>query len=125
MTTATPTPAQVLTDEQIERLRVDFCARDIRLIAVALSAPAAPTVEPAEPAAKALEFAEYMAKGAEQFLNAANEYAGAIQALEDGESIPGSVMEQREQALSEFATGLRSGIYEFRKRAARAGKGEA
>jgi len=77
---------------------------------------------------KALEFAEYMAKGAEQLLEAMNEHAAALMALEEGSNEDADVditeqtlrCERAEQALGEFMTGLRDDVYEFRKRRDRA-----
>ncbi len=86
-----------------------------------------PGVEPTPAAKRALEFAEYMAKNAEQLLDALNEHAAALMALEDYDpdvdDIDAAVArsELAEQGLGEDMQHLSSSIYEFRKRAAKAG----
>lgn len=76
----------------------------------------------------ALEFAEYMAKGAESLLEAINEHASALMALEEGDDDVAGTMERvrrcdhAEAALSESMRGMRSDIHEFRKRRDRAMK---
>lgn len=71
-----------------------------------------------QPVARALEFAEYMAKGAEQFIEAAlamvNEYHEADDKGRDPDIAPHS------QSFDEYLLSLRSDIYEFRKRRDRA-----
>lgn len=64
---------------------------------------------------KALEFAEYLAKGAEQLLDAVNVLAEVRESDEDGEIEPRAEHEA-ETTVSEYMSGLRSDIYEFRKR---------
>jgi len=60
-------------------------------------------------ARKAIEFAEYLAKGAEQFLEAANTFAASSE-LSDNTAACDS--------YSDHFKGLQNDIYEFRKRAA-------
>lgn len=77
--------------------------------------------------AKALEFAEYMAKGAERTLVAINEMGRAVVFLDDeadpddSEALAKAThdVQQAEDILSEQARSLREKIYEFRKRAAK------
>jgi hypothetical protein len=70
----------------------------------------------------ALEFAEYMAKGAEQLLEALNAEDAARIHIDDGdfdndeERSLKDDLERRIETRCEFVTGLRSDIYEFRKR---------
>jgi len=72
--------------------------------------------------AKALEFAHFMATGAEQFLSAVNARDEIVQKIDDGEEVDDVALEQAQAAVSEFSAGLRQDIYEFRKRAARVGR---
>lgn len=71
----------------------------------------------------ALEFAEYMAKGAEQLIEAVNALALAEQARDegDGDELDAKVDEAR-QDCTEFLTGLRNDIYQFRTRRDRAAR---
>lgn len=69
---------------------------------------------------KALEFAEYMAKGADQFIRAVND-DGALRLRADEDGLGPGAEEQLHasaESVGEFMRGLRSDIYEFRKRAA-------
>jgi hypothetical protein len=75
--------------------------------------------QPAQPAipegyAKAIEFGEYLAKGAEDFLDALNALHDAKEAGDDLQEI------QLEEVVSDHWRGLKSNIYEFRKRAQQA-----
>lgn len=75
---------------------------------------------------KALEFAEYMAKGAEQFLEAVNASDMAWAEVQESTDEAESKIAHEEwngslQTRGDFAAGLRSDIYEFRKRAAKVG----
>jgi len=73
---------------------------------------------------KAIEFAEYMAKRAEQLLEALNVEDEAHMTLNDFDSddaefeAADAAHVRAIEARCDLATGLRSGIYEFRKRAA-------
>lgn len=71
----------------------------------------------------ALEFAEYMAKGAEELIEAVNALAMAEQARDDGDGdeLDAKVDEAR-QDCSEHLTGLRNDIYQFRTRRDRAAR---
>lgn len=71
----------------------------------------------------ALEFAEYMAKGAEQLIEAVNALAMAEQARDegDGDELDAKVDEAR-QDCTEFLTGLRNDIHQFRTRRDRAAR---
>ena len=76
----------------------------------------------------ALEFAEYLAKGAEQFIDAVNLLAQCEQQRDelDGDEPEGIVdatdhaVDSARDGVSEFMSGLRNYIYEFRKRRDRA-----
>lgn len=77
---------------------------------------------PAYPASKAIEFAEYMANHAEQLIEAINAEDATLMAIEeggyeDGEGPDLDDLNDRRSNRSDRVTGLRSGIYEFRKRA--------
>lgn len=88
--------------------------------------------EPTEPSARALEFAENMAKDAEQVLDALNalhaireekdQYNDGDEGNRAWEAIRADE-DAAEQNLSDHLRGLRSGVYEFRKRAAKVGAG--
>lgn len=65
-------------------------------------------------ALKAIEFGEYLAKSAENFLRAFNALE-AVRESEDEEKINCA-----KETVSELFSGLQSEMYEFRKRAARA-----
>ena len=69
--------------------------------------------------AKALEFAHYLAKGAEHLIEAVNARDELLQKIEEGEADADGALENANQAVVEFVRGLRTDIYEFRKRAAR------
>ncbi len=74
----------------------------------------------AEPSTRALEFAEYLAKGAERLLEAMNNEDDARMAMEeDADDTAGLeiAFDAAQSMRGEFATGLRSSVYEFRKRA--------
>ena len=68
---------------------------------------------------KVEEFAEYMAKAAERFIEAANNYTLAAQDVLDGElhedDLDSSFIDDYSGALK----ALQSSIYEFRKRVAK------
>ncbi len=94
---------------------VELCVRVVHKLigcdraVVALCAEFVKTQQPAE--SKALEFAEYMAKGAEQFLESVNRYCKATTEITEE-----SEVDDATEAMTEFARGLRNDIYEFRKR---------
>ena len=67
----------------------------------------------------AIEHAEYMAVDGERLIAAINDFGKALQEVDDGTANPSDVDAARE-TLTEALGALRSGIYEFRKRAARA-----
>ena len=69
----------------------------------------------------ALEFAEYMAKGAEQLIEAMNALAMAEEQREggDGDDLDNKVYQER-QDFTEALTGLRNDIHQFRTRRDRA-----
>lgn len=71
----------------------------------------------------AIEFAEYLAKGAEQFIEAVNALAMAEEALENdaGEGLEAKVSEARE-VCTEHLAGLRNDIHQFRSRRDRAAR---
>ncbi|CAN7769726.1 hypothetical protein LJR290_007461 [Variovorax sp. LjRoot290] len=68
---------------------------------------------------KAVEFAHYLAKDAEELLEAVNERDALLVKIEEGEEIDEATLQQANEAVLEFTRGLRSGIHEFRKRADR------
>jgi hypothetical protein len=71
----------------------------------------------------ALEFAEYMAKSAEQLIEAVNKLAMAEQARDEGEGDdPDEKVNHAQQDCTEFLTGLRNDIYQFRSRRDRAAR---
>ena len=75
------------------------------------------------PRNRAVEWGEYMAKGGDNLLITMNEHAEALMALEESEddddiAAMTSRCEYTEQLVGEMMTGLRSDIYEFRKRVA-------
>lgn len=75
------------------------------------------------PRNRATEWGEYMAKGGDNLLIAMNEHAEALMALEESEddddiAAMTSRCEYTEQLVGEMMAGLRSDIYEFRKRVA-------
>lgn len=90
-----------------------------RAILNMLATPAQPPA--AYPVKKVLEFAEYMAKGAEQFLAALNKLYAAEDHLEDGEHDEESrqAVDTAREAISDMWRSLECDIYEFRKRAAK------
>lgn len=88
-----------------------------------LSKPALPA-EP-YPASKALEFAEYMAKGAEQLINAINAEDALRLRREESDDVAEDVIYDASASRSEFVRGLRDDIYEFRKRRDKVAAGEA
>ncbi len=72
---------------------------------------------------KAVEFAEYMAKRAEQYINANNEASQCDDELEQEYSEEAlNKLEESTQVKCESFSALQSAIYEFRKRAERIGK---
>jgi hypothetical protein len=135
---ASKRPPQPLTYEQIDALVRQhispWTGQNFRNFARAVEkachlaqaesgAPAAREADERSPTAFALEFAEYMAKDAERLLEAA---AAMFDAQEAYLSADGDEEERRdamclaESTYDEHVRGLRNGIYEFRKRAARA-----
>lgn len=97
------------------------------------AALATPSQAPEPTAAKALEFAEYMAKGGEQLLEAINTRFGAVEARDnlEGDASEDDLIaadqriDRAEEALSDFMRGFSADIYEFRKRAAKVGPSQA
>jgi hypothetical protein len=97
--------------------------------------PPVPAPAVLEPSARALEFAEYMAKDANNLLDAINAEFLAKEAIEEFEEdethddhqnadrYRGLELDfdQKQQECAEQMRALRSGIYEFRKRAAKVG----
>lgn len=67
---------------------------------------------------KALEFAEYLANGAERLLGAINAHGALTLRREDSDDVDDDTMHDAYAEIVEYQTGLRSDIYEFRKRAA-------
>ena len=149
----------IVTNSSGRRIDVDAPSRDELAYLAAASAPS-PEMAPAQPASdavsihsvvssseplplansagKALEFAEYMAKGAEHALDAINaEFvaAEAVECADDDDALSDEEnalrflalegeAEHARQCLSDALTGLRSDIYEFRKRAAKVAPSE-
>ena len=72
----------------------------------------------------ALEFAEYMAKGAEQFMKALNEEDALRLRREESDDVDDDTIYDAGTSRSEAMRGLRSDIYEFRKRRDRTIAGE-
>jgi hypothetical protein len=80
------------------------------------------------PEARALEFAEYMAKGAEQLLEAINDRFGAVEERDnfEGDENEDDIIaadqriDRAEEEMNDFMRGLRADVYEFRKRAEKA-----
>jgi len=68
---------------------------------------------------KAVEFAHYLAKDAEEFLVAVNERDALLLKIEEGEEVDEATLQHANESVVEFTRGLRSGVYEFRKRAER------
>jgi hypothetical protein len=68
------------------------------------------------PLRKAVEFAEYMAKGAEQLLAALYAEDALRLRREEFDDVPEDEVYDAGTSRNEFATGLRHDIYEFRKR---------
>lgn len=64
---------------------------------------------------KAVEFAHYLAKDAEELLEAVNERDALLVKIEEGEEIDEATLQQANEAVLEFTRGLRSGIHEFRR----------
>ena len=75
-----------------------------------------------ELAEKAIEFAGYLAQGAEQLLDKLNAEDAARQAVEDGEGEPELETAKERAAVlrCEHTTGVHKDVYEFRRRADRA-----
>jgi hypothetical protein len=72
-----------------------------------------------EAAAKALEFAEYMAKDAVRLLDAINDEDALRIQREESDDVNDDTMHDASCSRGEFMRGLRSAVYEFRKRAAK------
>lgn len=68
----------------------------------------------------ALEFAEYMAKGAEAVIAAVCKQQLLQQQFEEGEGPDPLTMQDADEGVSEYMRGLTADIYEFRKRRDRA-----
>lgn len=71
---------------------------------------------------KAVEFAHYLAKGAERLIEAVNTRDAILMRIEEGEETEEDLeaaLADAHEAVSEFTQGLRGDIYEFRKRADR------
>ncbi|CAN7783402.1 hypothetical protein LJR175_008319 [Variovorax sp. LjRoot175] len=75
--------------------------------------------DPIDALNKAVEFAHYLAKDAEELLEAVNERDALLMKVDEGEEVDDATLEHANAAVGEFAQGLRSAIYEFRKRAER------
>jgi len=80
---------------------------------------ASATSRVASATSRALEFAEYMAKGAERLLEAlrVEDILGVDMEDDPGGTSLSARFDAARESRGEFATGLRSDIYEFRKRA--------
>ncbi|WP_298705703.1 hypothetical protein [Variovorax gossypii] len=74
--------------------------------------------------AKAIEFAHYLAGKAERFLDVVNDRDALRQKVEEGDEVSEQDLERADEVLADHARGLRSGVYEFRKRADRIGSAE-
>ena len=77
---------------------------------------------------KAVEFAHYLAKGAERFIDAVNARDAILVRIDDGEEVDEDLeaaLARAQEAVGEFTQGLRSDIYEFKKRADRIGTVDA
>ncbi|KWT69531.1 MULTISPECIES: hypothetical protein [unclassified Variovorax] len=73
---------------------------------------------------KAVEFAHYLAKGAERLIEAANARDLIQMRIDEGEETEEDLeasLSHAQETVSEFTQGLRGDIYEFRKRADRIG----
>ncbi|CAN7361888.1 hypothetical protein LJR118_002137 [Acidovorax sp. LjRoot118] len=68
----------------------------------------------------AIEFGEYLARGAEQLLQALAIHDVLLMHIEEGEEIDQSELDEAREAVSEHRRALSSDIYEFRKRRDRA-----
>jgi hypothetical protein len=81
----------------------------------------AQAVEPVAPAAalKALEFAEYMAKAADEFLVSVTKLGGLQQLLDDGDTVTNEEWGGAQESVGEYMGRLRCAVYGFRKRAAK------
>lgn len=77
---------------------------------------------------KAVEFAHYLAKGAERLIEAVNARDLIQMRIDEGEETEedlDAALAGAHEAVSEFTRGLRGNIYEFRKRADRIGTAAA
>lgn len=70
---------------------------------------------------KAVEFAHYLAKGADQMLEAASARDAIQLRIDEGEEDLEVELADANETVFEYSRGLRSDIYEFRKRAERIG----
>ncbi|VTU44145.1 hypothetical protein [Variovorax sp. RA8] len=73
---------------------------------------------------KTVEFAHYLAKGAERFIDAVHTRDSILVRIEDGEEVDEDLeaaLARAQEAVGEFTQALRGDIYEFRKRADRIG----
>lgn len=68
----------------------------------------------------AIEFGEYLARGAEELLQALNHHGELLFRQEEGEDIDDDDLFHARELVAEFKDGLRRDIYEFRKRRDRA-----
>lgn len=68
----------------------------------------------------AIEFGEYLARGAEELLQALNHHGDLLFRQEEGEDIDDDDLFHARELVAEFKDGLRRDIYEFRKRRDRA-----
>lgn len=68
----------------------------------------------------AIEFGEYLARGAEQLLQALAIHDVLMMHIEEGEEFDQSELDEAREAVSEHRRALCSDIYEFRKRRDRA-----
>lgn len=70
---------------------------------------------------KAVEFAQYLAKDAEELMEAMNERDALVLRVDEGEDVDDATLQDANETVGEFMRRLRLAIYEFRKRAQRIG----
>lgn len=70
---------------------------------------------------KAVEFAQYLAKDAEELMGAMNERDALVLRADEGEDVDDATLQDANETVGEFMRRLRLAIYEFRKRAQRIG----
>ncbi|RQS39745.1 hypothetical protein [Burkholderia sp. Bp8990] len=74
---------------------------------------------------RAAEWGEYLAKGAENLMTALDEFRVAQEAVENCDDGADTMLESATETLGDMLRGVRSDIYEFRKRVAQDAAGEA